>query len=156
MSLADDIFNLLDPKNQTLSVAESCTGGYLSHELTKFPGSSKLFLGGITAYTNPTKEKVLSISPSALIKEGAVSEEVARQMAENCARLFSSTWCLSTTGISGPTGGSKDKPVGLVWIGLYGPKILVSQQFIFDEVSRLTHREKTVEQALLLLKNYLS
>lgn len=148
MALIKDI---LEQRNQTLSVAESCTGGGLAHEITSLPGVSTIFLGGVVTYSNEAKQKILHIGAEILQNKGAVSQEVAQAMAANCRRVFGSTWALSTTGIAGPTGGSIDKPVGLVWIGLAGPSFIGAQQFVFSDISRLEHRQKTIEQALGIL-----
>lgn len=146
------IKNILEQRNQTLSVAESCTGGGLAHEITSLAGISTVFLGGVITYSNDAKQKLLHIDADILRTKGAVSQEVAQAMAANCQRIFGSTWALSTTGIAGPTGGSLDKPVGLVWIGLAGPGFISAQQFVFSHISRLEHRQKTIEQALQMLK----
>ncbi len=146
----EKIFSLLKDKAQTLAVAESCTGGALANEITKVPGASQIFLGSITAYANEAKEHVLHIDKELLLIHGAVSEQVALELAKNCQKLFSSTWAISTTGIAGPTGATADKPLGLVYIGIAGPKKALVKKFIFND-SRLVHREKTIEQALILL-----
>jgi PncC family amidohydrolase len=145
-----EIMRLLKEKNQNLSVAESCTGGALSHEITKISGISLVFLGSITAYSNDSKNKILNIPKNILEKHGAVSEPTALKMAENCSSLFSSTWALSTTGIAGPEGGTLSKPVGLVFIGIYGPACAYAKEFIFTG-NRLEHRQKTVQEALSIL-----
>lgn len=148
-----EIFLLLKNQSQTLAVAESCTGGALAHEITSISGISQIFLGSITAYSNQAKEQ-LQVSSKDIQKYGAVSEQVALAMAVGCRKIFSSTWALSTTGIAGPTGGTADKPVGTVWIGICGPKVQYAQKFIF-EGSRLEHQRKTVNQALVMLRDAL-
>src|ERR1700688_3362754 len=125
--LIKNIILKLALKHQTLAVAESCTGGGLSDYLTKQPGVSQVFLGGVTTYANSAKENILHIPKAIIGKHGAVSQQVAELMAQNCLKLFSSTWALSTTGIAGPAGGTANKPVGTVWIGLAGPDILFSR-----------------------------
>lgn len=154
-NLVADIFEILRIHKQTLCVAESCTGGGLAHEITSVPGISAVFLGSVTTYANSAKENVLEIPHEILIKHGAVSEEVAILMAKNCRRLFSSTWALSTTGIAGPSGGSFEKPVGLVFIGLAGPGSTEAKKFMFANISRLEHRQKTILQALQMLMQVL-
>jgi nicotinamide-nucleotide amidase len=156
MKRIEAILKELARRYETLSTAESCTGGGLAHEISQVPGVSPIFFGGIIAYANEAKENLLNIPHDTIAKYGAVSQEVALLMARNCQEAFSSTWALSTTGISGPTGGSVEKPVGLVWIGIAGPKVVSAQQFIFSNVSRLEHRNKTIEQALLMLKKSLA
>lgn len=148
---AFDIFSLLSNNSQTLSIAESCTGGGLAYELSLVPGISQVFLGSITAYSNLVKENILHVPHEIIAAYGAVSEEVAISMAQNCQKLFSSTWALSTTGIAGPTGATANKPVGLVWIGLCGPKGAFAKKFIFSNLSRSEHQRKTISEGLNML-----
>lgn len=116
--LNESIYGLLSLKDKTISIAESCTGGGLSYELVKVPGISKYFKGGIVVYSNEAKEKLLNVSKDALLNFGAVSAEVAKEMAENVRKKFKTDIGLSATGIAGPEGGSKQKPVGTVYIGI--------------------------------------
>jgi nicotinamide-nucleotide amidase len=113
---------LLLQAGQTLSVAESCTGGGLGERLTAVPGSSAYFYGGVIAYDNAVKVKLLGVDPDLLAQEGAVSAVVAEQMALGVKERLQTTWGLSITGVAGPGGGSAQKPVGLVYIGLAGPQ----------------------------------
>ena len=124
-SLASVVGNLLRNAKQTLSVAESCTGGGLGQMLTEISGSSDYFWGGIVAYDNSVKEKVLGINPNDLKEFGAVSATVAEQMAIGVKERLGTTWGISITGVAGPNGGTEAKPVGLVYIGLAGPECLV-------------------------------
>jgi len=112
---------LLRKADQTLSVAESCTGGGLGSMLTEVAGSSDYFLGGVISYDNSVKASVLGVKQSDLYAVGAVSKAVAMQMASGVRSLQSSHWGLSITGIAGPDGGTDTKPVGLVYIGLAKP-----------------------------------
>lgn len=121
-TLASVLGTLLQQAGETISVAESCTGGGLGHLLTSTPGSSNYFLGGIISYDNQVKEKVLGVDPIVLAQEGAVSEAVAQQMAAGVREVLGTTWGLSITGIAGPGGGTVDKPVGLVYFGIAGPE----------------------------------
>ncbi|MFM5890255.1 MAG: competence/damage-inducible protein A [Dolichospermum sp.] len=130
-SLASVVGNLLRSSQETLSVAESCTGGGLGQMLTEIPGSSDYFWGGVIAYDNSAKVGLLGVNPEDLEKFGAVSGTVAAQMAIGIKNRLSTTWGLSITGIAGPTGGTEDKPVGLVYIGLAGPE---------DQVTSFEHR----------------
>lgn len=107
---------LLNEKNLTLGIAESCTGGYVSAQITKVPGSSAYFWGGIISYSNAIKESQLGVQPETLEQFGAVSEETIRQMAEGVRRALGTSIGIATSGIAGPDGGTPDKPVGTVWI----------------------------------------
>ena len=110
-------------KNQlTIATAESCTGGLLSHILTGVSGSSDYFIGGIVAYSNRIKESHLGVNPITLETYGAVSSPTAAEMANGVRERFQTDIGLSTTGIAGPTGGTVEKPVGLVWIGISSPQ----------------------------------
>lgn len=110
--------NLLIKKNLTISTAESCTGGLISSRITDIPGSSKYFLGGFIIYSNEAKIKQLHIKEDTLKRFGAVSKETAGEMAKNIKEIMESDIGLSITGIAGPGGGTEEKPVGLVYIGL--------------------------------------
>ena len=130
-TLAAVVGKLLRIKTETISVAESCTGGGLGQMLTDISGSSDYFCGGVIAYDNSAKVKLLGVNPEDLDKFGAVSATVAEQMAMGVKNRLSTTWGLSITGIAGPTGGTDTKPVGLVYIGLAGPQ---------DEVTSFEYR----------------
>jgi len=112
------IKNNLIEKSLTLAVAESCTGGLLSHTLTGISGSSLYFLGGMIVYSNQIKIENLGVREQTILLHGAVSQQTAQEMAENIRIKFHADIGLSTTGIAGPTGGSPTKPVGLVWLGI--------------------------------------
>jgi nicotinamide-nucleotide amidase len=120
-SLASVVGQLLHRREETIAVAESCTGGGLGRQITEIPGSSHYFWGGVIAYDNRVKQQLLGVTPQALAQEGAVSALVAEQMATGVRTLIGTTWGLSITGIAGPEGGSAEKPVGLVYLGLAGP-----------------------------------
>lgn len=111
--------NLLKTNKLTISIAESCTGGLIAHRFTSLAGASVYFKGSITAYSNEAKANVLSVDSTLLEQYGAVSEPVARQMAIGAANVFKTDIAISTTGIAGPDGGSIEKPVGTLWIGIY-------------------------------------
>lgn len=121
-TLASVVGDLLRSAGQTLSVAESCTGGGLGHLITTVSGSSSYFGGGIISYDNQVKVNLLGVDPEDLAQQGAVSDEVAQQMAVGVRSRLNTTWGLSITGIAGPEGGTDTKPVGLVYIGLSGPE----------------------------------
>lgn len=115
------IGKLLLEKGFTIATAESCTGGYIAHQITSVPGSSAYYLGSIIPYHNQFKQNLLGVNEETLIKFGAVSEECVKEMAENVRNKFGSDVGLATSGIAGPTGGSVDKPVGTVWVAVSTP-----------------------------------
>ncbi|MCM1982294.1 competence/damage-inducible protein A [Lyngbya confervoides] len=125
-TLATVVGDLLRSQGQTLSVAESCSGGGIGYRLTSTSGSSDYFLGGVIAYHNAIKIHQLGVSPVTLAQEGAVSAEVAKQMAQGIQQRFQTDWGVSMTGIAGPTGGTATKPVGLIYIGIAAPSGQVS------------------------------
>jgi len=111
----------LTKRGLTLAVAESCTGGFLAHRITNVSGASAVFLAGHCTYSNEAKQETLGVKPETLAGHGAVSEAVAREMAEGARAKHGADFALSTTGIAGPTGGTEEKPVGTVFIALAGP-----------------------------------
>ncbi len=133
-----------------LAVAESCTGGLLGARLTEVPGSSDVFVGGVIAYDNALKIELLGVTEAALAEHGAVSEPVARQMAEAAARRFGAAAAVSVTGIAGPGGGTPEKPVGTVWIGCSYHGSVESRRSVFPG-SRHEVRARAVQSALFLL-----
>lgn len=150
MSIAE-ISQLLKLQGQTLAVAESCTGGSLAQEITKAPGATAIFLGGVVTYANDAKTKILSVPKDLLLLHGAVSEPVALLMAQSVQSLFGSTWALSTTGFAGPSGGTPQNPVGTVWIGICGPSMHLAQRFCFANVKRDAHIHHAVNKACEML-----
>ncbi len=132
-SLASVVLEQLRKQQQTLSVAESCTGGGLGAELTAIPGSSDVLLGGVIAYSNALKQRLLGVSAELLEQFGAVSDPVAQAMAEGARRVTGSDWSMAVTGIAGPGGGSAEKPVGLVYISVAGPDGCVSKPIRLGE-----------------------
>jgi nicotinamide-nucleotide amidase len=125
------IGQLLSAKKKSLAVAESCTGGLLSKMITDVPGASKYFLQGLVTYSNLSKIKNLKVKGASLKKWGAVSAEVARAMAAGLKQASGTDYALSITGVAGPDGGTKDKPVGLVFVGLSSPKRTYVHRFLF-------------------------
>ena len=149
-TVLNNLHTRLIEANQTVSVAESCTGGLLGAALTEQPGSSSYFLGGVQAYANSVKEELLGVSHETLLSFGAVSEEVASEMALGIKRLTGSDWAISTTGIAGPDGGTDDKPVGTVWISVADSDGVYSQMLSLSG-SRSEIRKSTVDEALNML-----
>ena len=119
IDLSSKVGKLLQDRGLTIATAESCTGGLLSHILTAVSGSSGYFIGGVIAYSNRIKEELLGVDSMTIIKHGAVSKETAQEMAQGICQKFQADIGLSTTGIAGPTGGTPEKPVGLVWAGIH-------------------------------------
>lgn len=139
----------LTQKGLRVAVAESCTGGLLGAALTALPGSSAYFIGGVLAYDNRVKTEVLGVSHETLLSYGAVSEEVVSEMALGVRRLLNADWAIATTGIAGPGGGSVEKPVGTVWIGLADREGVFSR-LLHAEGDRESVRAATVRAALTM------
>ncbi|HEX5002055.1 MAG TPA: competence/damage-inducible protein A [Bacteroidia bacterium] len=146
--------NLLREKGNTVSFAESCTGGYLSHLVTSIPGSSDYYIGSSISYANEVKSKFLGVDPEVIHEKGAVSEEVALAMAKGVRSKLGSTWAVSTTGVAGPGGGTPEKPVGTIWIGLDGPSGSFAKKFNFAG-DRLRNIQLTGAFALNMLRKEL-
>ena len=125
-TLEEVVIKLLIKKKETIAVAESCTGGGIASKLTKIPGSSKIFYGGVIAYNNLIKQRILGVPEELINTHGAVSEQVVESMAKGVQKKFKVNWAISVSGIAGPTGGSKLKPVGLVKFCIKGPKTLIT------------------------------
>lgn len=153
-----DLYKIVSSKlkesNKTISLAESCTSGMLGEYLTRESGSSSYFLGGIMSYSNESKVNFLNVNENLIESYGAVSEEVAKQMAENCRKKFGSDYSLSITGVAGPGGGSEEKPVGLVWIGYSDEEKTYAKKYIFTN-DREANRQLSCGQAMTILNNEL-
>lgn len=153
-SVESVVGELLHSQGMTISVAESCTGGLILNQLTNIPGSSRYLLGGIVAYSNLIKQNQLDVSSDALQTYGAVSESVALQMAEGVRARFKSDIGLSVTGIAGPSGGTKEKPVGLVWIGFSDGDSSCAVKHLFGP-DRHRNKQKSAIAALDLVRKSL-
>jgi nicotinamide-nucleotide amidase len=149
--LENAIVRLLMERRQTLAIAESCTGGSLSNRITNVPGSSTVFLAGLVTYSNDAKRDFLGVAKDTLVRDGAVSEPVARAMAEGARRRTGADYALSVTGIAGPGGGTARKPVGTVFIGIAGPDG-TSVERHFNPYDRETFKQATAQQALNRLR----
>ncbi len=145
---------LLVQHGQQLAVAESCTGGLVSHRITNVSGSSRYFLGGVTSYANEAKTKLLGVSAEILETHGAVSAETVLQMARGVRMAFGADIGIATSGIAGPTGGSPDKPVGTTWIGFSSIKGEEARHFLF-EGDRISIKEQAAQAALQILADHL-
>jgi len=141
---------LLKERNQTLSTAESCTGGYIAHLITSIAGSSSYYTGSVIAYSNTIKEKVLGVTRESLTAHGAVSEAVVTEMASGVKNLLNTDYAIATSGIAGPDGGTKEKPVGTIWIAIATPECVYSENFHFGE-----HRGRNIRRTALQALNML-
>lgn len=146
------IINRLIKNKITISVAESCTGGLIASEIASVPNSSNIFNLGLITYSNQSKEKLLKIKKQNLKKYGAVSAQICKDMVENLFKISKTDLCISTTGIAGPSGGSKLKPVGLVYIGIKFKKISKIYMYNFNKkLERNKIQKKTVNTIFNLL-----
>jgi len=145
------IIRVLTERQETLGLAESCTGGCIANQLTNVPGASAVLLAGLVTYSNRAKERLLGVNGATLAQHGAVSEAVAREMAEGARRQTQAHYALSATGIAGPSGGTQAKPVGTVFIALAGPFDTVVEHN-FNPYDRETFKQVTAQQALDLLR----
>ena len=153
--LSKKIVNLLRKKKFKISFAESCTGGLLSSKITSISGSSKVFTLGLVTYSNKSKIDILKIPKIIIIKHGAVSYETCLSMVKNLSKISKSNISVSITGIAGPGGGSKQKPVGLVYIGIKkGNKTLV-RKYLFRNKKRIFIQRTAVNKALNLILGFL-
>lgn len=150
-TMAEAVARLLLDRNATLAVAESCTGGHISHLLTLTPGASAWFTGGITAYSNEVKIHMLGVSPDTLAEQGAVSEQTVTEMAAGVRERLNADFAIATSGIAGPDGGSPEKPVGTVWISVAGPTKFFARKFVFGN-NRERNIMRSSQTALQLLR----
>ena len=151
MSLNKKIVSLLKRKKLKLAIAESCTGGMLSSSITSVNGSSKIFTMGLVTYSNQAKTVILKVPQKIIKKYGAVSVQCCLSMINNLKKISKSKVCVSITGIAGPKGGSKLKPVGLVYIGIRVGKKVVVNKCNFKNKGRLFIQKQTVKKSLNLL-----
>jgi PncC family amidohydrolase len=153
--LAQKIVSLLKKKRFKISFAESCTGGLLSSSITSISGSSKVFTLGLVTYSNQSKINTLKVPKKTIRKYGAVSYETCLSMVKNLNKINKTNISLSITGIAGPNGGSKKKPVGLVYIGIKkGSKTLV-KKYLFKNKKRISIQRATVNKSLNLILNFI-
>jgi nicotinamide-nucleotide amidase len=149
-TLEEIIGRMMSKKKLTISTAESCTGGYIAHLLTSVAGSSNYYKGSVIAYCNDIKTSELKVKNKTLQEFGAVSQEVAVQMAKEVRLKFKSDYAIGITGIAGPTGGTKEKPVGTVWIAVAGPSGINSKKFVFGD-----NRERNIRRSAIMALNLL-
>ena len=147
------IHKKLIKKKLTISVAESCTGGLLAYNFTKLANSSKYFQMGITTYSNQAKTKILKVNKNIISKYGAVSHQCCKSMVLNLSKISKSKINVSITGIAGPGGGSKEKPVGLVYIGIKKGKTLLIKENRFKSKNRNSIQKSTVSAVIKIIEN---
>ena len=140
-------------KKLTISVAESCTSGLLAHNLTKLANSSKYFQMGLTPYSNQSKIKILKVNRNIIKKYGAVSKECCKSMVQNLSKISKSKINVSITGIAGPGGASKNKPIGLVYIGIKKGKTLIVKENRFKSNNRNYIQKLTVREVIKIVLN---
>jgi nicotinamide-nucleotide amidase len=151
MSLNKKIISLIKRKKMKLAIVESCTGGMLSSAITSVSGSSKVFNLGLVTYSNQAKTSILKVPQKIIKKYGAVSVQCCLAMVNNLSKISNSKICISITGIAGPNGGSKQKPIGLVYIGIkIGKKVMINK-CNFKNKGRIFIQKQTVKKSLNLL-----
>ena len=154
-NLSQKVVKLLRFKKIKISLAESCTGGLLASNITSISGASKIFTLGLVTYSNQSKIKILKVPKKIIIKHGAVSYETCLSMVQNLSKISRSNIPLSITGIAGPKGGTKNKPVGLVYIGIKkGTKILI-KKYLFKSKNRFVIQKASVKSALNLIFSFI-
>jgi len=152
--ISQKIVKLLKKKSLKISFAESCTGGLLSSSITSISGSSKVFTLGLVTYSNQSKIKILKVPKRLIMKHGAVSFETCLSMVKNLNKISKTNISVSITGVAGPKGGTKQKPVGLVYIGIKkGSKTLV-RKYLFKNMKRNSIQKLTVNKALGLILSF--
>ena len=154
-NLSLKILKLLTKKKLTVSFAESCTGGLLASSITSFSGSSKVFNMGLITYSNNAKVKLLKVPKKTITKYGAVSYETCLSMVKNLSKISRSNISISITGVAGPNGGTKEKPVGLVYVGLKKGSKPIIKKNLFKSKKRVSIQKATVNQALKMILNVL-
>jgi len=155
MGLNKKIVSILRKKKFKLAIAESCTGGMLSSSIISISGASKVFSIGFVTYSNQAKINVLKVPKKVIKKHGAVSVQCCLSMLNNLSKISKSKLCIAVTGIAGPKGGSKQKPVGLVYIGIKKDKIVKINKFVFKNQGRNFIQKASVNKALKLTHNLL-
>ncbi|MCX6297446.1 MAG: competence/damage-inducible protein A [Bacteroidetes bacterium] len=154
ISLEQMVGKLLRDKKKTVSTAESCTGGYISHLFTKEAGSSEYYIGSVISYAYEIKETELGVPHDVIVKYGAVSKQVVEQMAKAIREKYKTDYSISASGIAGPSGGTEEKPVGTVWVAVATPTKVISEKFLFGN-NRERNIQKTADAALNMLKKEL-
>ena len=153
--LAKKLVNLLSKKKLKISFAESCTGGLLSSTITSISGSSNVFTLGLVTYSNQAKVNILKLPKKIIMKHGAVSYETCLYMVKNLNKISKTSVSVSITGIAGPKGGTKDKPVGLVYIGIKKENKIIIKKFTFKNKKRISIQKATVNKSLNLILTFI-
>ena len=156
MNLNKKVISLIKRKRMKLAIAESCTGGMLSSSISSVSGSSKIFSLGFVTYSNQAKTRIFKIPQKIITKSGAVSIQCCLAMVNNLSKISKTKVCVSITGIAGPKGGSKQKPVGLVYIGIRVGKRVIVNKCNFKNKGRTYIQKQTVKKSLHLLLNLIS
>ena len=154
-TLSLKIVKLLTKKKLTVSFAESCTGGLLASSITSISGSSKVFKMGLVTYSNNAKVKLLKVPKKTITKYGAVSYETCLSMVKNLSKISRSNISISITGVAGPNGGTKEKPVGLVYVGLKKGSKTIIKKNLFKSKKRISIQKVTTKQAFKMILNIL-
>lgn len=154
-NLEEVIVKLLIQRNETMATAESCTGGLIANRITNVPGASKIFVAGYVCYANQAKIDMLNVDPQLIEKNGAVSEPVARVLAEHARACAASNYALATTGVAGPSGGSQEKPVGTVYIAVASAESETTAKKFFFPADRETFKQLAAQAAFDLLRRKL-
>ena len=150
---AQKLVKLLSKKNLKISFAESCTGGLLSSSITSISGSSKVFTIGLVTYSNQSKINLLKVNKKTILKHGAVSYETCLSMVKNLSKISKTNISVSVTGVAGPKGGTKQKPVGLVYIGIKRGNKTIIRKNLFKNKNRYSIQKSTVNQAHKMILN---
>ena len=154
-TLEEVVVRLLKKRNQTLATAESCTGGLIANRITNVPGASSVFIAGYVCYANQAKINMLNVDPKLIERHGAVSESVARTLAEHARACAVCDYALATTGVAGPTGGSPEKPVGTVYVGLASAELETIVKKFFFPTDRETFKQLAAQAAFEMLRRRL-
>lgn len=154
LTMPQIVSTILKERRQTLGTAESCTGGYIAHLITREPGSSEIFKGSVISYANQVKEDILEVQAEVLDKYGAVSEQTVKQMVAGALKTLKTDFALATSGIMGPTGGTPEKPVGLVWVAVGNKDRVTATAFNF-RFDRNRNIDMTATNALNLLRKFI-
>ena len=153
--ISQRVVKLLSKKRLRISFAESCTGGLLSSSITSINGSSKVFTVGLVTYSNQAKIKILKVPKKIIMKHGAVSYETCLSMVKNLNKISKTNISVSITGIAGPNGGTKEKPVGLVYIGIKKDNKILVKKYYFKTNKRILIQKATVNKALNLVLSFI-